>query len=189
MKNKHKVEDHIQWKIKSGSCLFWWDNWLGIGLLGHFTGESNRFNEDTVADFMEHGQWNITKLIQLAPQDQVHNILATHLQLQPGILDQLVWNLNTNGDLTFTSAWNTIREQRPKTTINTYSCHRSIPLKCSFLLCREIRGKLPTNEQTGRFRSEPSECFCCTLQPKTPSSIPLILEKLPALSRILLQYL
>lgn len=62
------------------------------------------FNNDTVADFMEHGQWNIPKLIQLAPRDQVHNDLATQLQLHPGILDQPVWKLNTNGDFTFTSS-------------------------------------------------------------------------------------
>lgn len=29
MKNKNKVEDHITWKINSGSCSFWWDDWLG----------------------------------------------------------------------------------------------------------------------------------------------------------------
>ena len=52
---RQQVEQHIYWQLQAGNCSFWWDNWLGIGLLGHFTGESNRFNEDTVADFMEHG--------------------------------------------------------------------------------------------------------------------------------------
>ncbi|XP_055807012.1 uncharacterized protein LOC129875801 [Solanum dulcamara] len=36
MKNKHNVEPHIQWQIQSGSCLFWWDNWLGVGPLANF---------------------------------------------------------------------------------------------------------------------------------------------------------
>ncbi|KAG5580329.1 hypothetical protein H5410_050956 [Solanum commersonii] len=30
MHNKHKIEDHILWKLNSGNCSFWWDNWLGV---------------------------------------------------------------------------------------------------------------------------------------------------------------
>ena len=27
-KNRHKVESLIKWSIHSGTCNFWWDNWL-----------------------------------------------------------------------------------------------------------------------------------------------------------------
>ena len=37
MKNKITVEDHIGWKINSGSCSFWWDDWLGVGALANYT--------------------------------------------------------------------------------------------------------------------------------------------------------
>ncbi|KAG5631524.1 hypothetical protein H5410_003241 [Solanum commersonii] len=37
MKNKHIVESHIQWRIRNGSCSFWWDNWLGVGPLAQYT--------------------------------------------------------------------------------------------------------------------------------------------------------
>ncbi|WMV39067.1 hypothetical protein MTR67_032452 [Solanum verrucosum] len=160
-RNTHKVETYIQWKIRSGSCSFWWDNWLGVGPLAQFTEDNNRFNNDTVSEFIEEGQWNINKIIQLAPPTQMHNILATQLQLQQGIPDQPVWNLNCNDVFTCTSAWNSIREQRTKTKINTHTWHRNIPFKCSFLLWRALRDMLPTNEKLSSFDIEPADCLCC----------------------------
>ncbi|KAG5605798.1 hypothetical protein H5410_027290 [Solanum commersonii] len=121
MRNKHKVETHIHWKINSGSCSFWWDNWLGIGPLAQYSIKSNRFNTETVSDFMEGGQWNMEKILQQAPQAYVHNILPVQLQLLLGIDDQPVWSLNASGEFTCTSAWNVIREQRSKTKFNTYN--------------------------------------------------------------------
>ncbi|KAK6777637.1 hypothetical protein RDI58_024355 [Solanum bulbocastanum] len=161
MRNKHKVEKLIQWNLKSGSCSFWWDNWLGVGPLAYFTTASNRFNNDKVSDFIENGQWNMSKMVQLAPQNHIHSILSTQLQLQQDKPDQAVWNLNTNGLFSVTSAWNSIREKREKTKINTYTWQKHIPFKCSFLLWRAIRGKLPTNEKLSRFGVKPGECHCC----------------------------
>ncbi|WMV58470.1 hypothetical protein MTR67_051855 [Solanum verrucosum] len=71
----------------------------GVGPLAQFIEDINRFNNDTISEFIEEGKWNINKIIQLAPLTQVHNILATQLQLQlqQGIPDQPVWNLNCNG--------------------------------------------------------------------------------------------
>ncbi|XP_015158405.1 uncharacterized protein [Solanum tuberosum] len=102
----------------------------------------------------------MTKVIQLAPQNQVHNILSTQIQLQQGQSDQAVWNLNTNGNFSVSFAWNNIREKREKTKINTYTWKRNIPFKCSFLLWRAIRGKLPTNEKLSSFGIEPGDCYC-----------------------------
>ena len=36
MNNKHKVEEFINWQIQSGSCSFWWDDWIGIGNLAKY---------------------------------------------------------------------------------------------------------------------------------------------------------
>ncbi|KAH0699154.1 hypothetical protein KY284_013369 [Solanum tuberosum] len=145
----------------SGSRSFWWANWLGVGPLAQFTEDNNRFNNDTVSEFIEEVQWNINKIIQLASPTQVHNILATQLQLQQDIPNQPVWNLNCNGVFTCTSAWNSIREQRTKTKINTHTWHRNIPFKCFFLLWRALRGRLPTNEKLSNFGIEPANCLCC----------------------------
>ncbi|KAK6791450.1 hypothetical protein RDI58_010531 [Solanum bulbocastanum] len=161
MRNKQTVEKHILWTIRSGSSLFWWDNWLGVGPLAQFSNNSNRFNNDKVSDFIEGGQWNIRKVSQLAPQEQVHKILSFQIQLQQGQQDQAVWILNSNGIFSVSSAWNIIRETREKTKFNTYTWHKSIPFKCSFLLWRTIRGKLPTNEKLAIFGVEPNRCYCC----------------------------
>ncbi|XP_055835240.1 uncharacterized protein LOC129903721 [Solanum dulcamara] len=98
MKNKHKVEPHIQWQIQSGSCLFWWDNWLGVGPLAQFNNNSCRLNNTTVSAFMDNGQWNPDLLIQQAPPQMVSNILATHINYQPLQQDQPCWKLNNNGE-------------------------------------------------------------------------------------------
>ncbi|XP_049381372.1 uncharacterized protein LOC125845930 [Solanum stenotomum] len=66
MHNKVKIEEHIHWTINSGTCSFWWDNWLGVGPLAHFSNESNRFNNNTVTDFLIEGQWNLEMVIQQA---------------------------------------------------------------------------------------------------------------------------
>ncbi|WMV13666.1 hypothetical protein MTR67_007051 [Solanum verrucosum] len=161
MKNKLTVESNIQWKIRNGSCSFWWDNWLGVGPLAHYTSNSNRFNNDSVLEFIEDGHWNMPKVLRVAPPSQVHNILSMQLQLQQGLPDQAVWKPNTSGLFSVSSAWNCIREKREKAKINTYNWHPKIPFKCSFLLWRAIRGKLPTNEKLSRFGIEPSYCHCC----------------------------
>ncbi|KAK6782008.1 hypothetical protein RDI58_019804 [Solanum bulbocastanum] len=162
MRNKHTVENHIQWKIRDGSSSFWWDNWLGVGPLAQYTTDSNRFNNDRISDFMQDGQWKMRKVLQLAPQQHVHRILAMQIQLQHGQKDQAVWKLNTNGNFSVSSAWNIIRETRNKTKINANTWQKYIPFKCSFLLWRAIRNKLPTNEKLANFGVEPNNCYCCS---------------------------
>ncbi|KAK6803132.1 hypothetical protein RDI58_000916 [Solanum bulbocastanum] len=161
MKNKITVEKHIQWKIRNGSSSFWWDNWLDVGPLAHYTSNSNRFNKEKVADFIEEGHWNRRKVMQLAPPSQVQNILSTQIHLQPGQTDLAIWTLNTSGSFSVSSAWNIIRETREKTNFNTQTWHKNIPFKCSFLLWRAIRNKLPTNERLASFGIEPVKCYCC----------------------------
>ncbi|WMV30207.1 hypothetical protein MTR67_023592 [Solanum verrucosum] len=137
------------------------DGMNGVGPLAQYTTDSSRFNTESVSEFIEDGQWNMTKVIQTAPPSQVHNILSTQLHLQHGQPDLAVWTLNTNGLFSVSFVWNSIREKKEKTKINTYSWQKNIPFKCSILLWRAIRGKLPTNEKLSRFGIEPSECHCC----------------------------
>ncbi|KAK6803130.1 hypothetical protein RDI58_000914 [Solanum bulbocastanum] len=162
MRNKHTVENHIQWKIRDGSSSFWWDNWLGVGPLAQYTTDRNRFNNDRISDFMQDGQWKMRKVLQLAPQQHVHRILAMQIRLQHGQKDQAVWKLNTNGNFSVSSAWNIIRDTRNKTKINANAWQKYIPFKCSFLLWRAIRNKLPTNEKLASFGVEPNNCYCCS---------------------------
>ncbi|KAH0655392.1 hypothetical protein KY285_030274 [Solanum tuberosum] len=142
MHNKHKVEAHIQWTLNSGSCSFWWDNWLGVGPLAQFSADNNRFNNTTVAEFWHEGQWNWSMLIQQVPSCQLTNILATELHIQQDLPDQAIWKLNIDGKFSCSSAWNVIREKRIKTRFNSFIWHKSIPFKSSFLLWRTLRGQV-----------------------------------------------
>ncbi|XP_049378041.1 uncharacterized protein LOC125842768 [Solanum stenotomum] len=165
MHNKHKIEEHIHWKLNSGNCSFWWDNWLGMGPLAYQSTGSNRFNQITVADFWLEGRWNLNMLLQQAPNSQLANILATELHIQQGIPDQAVWKPNSDGTFSCSSAWNVIREKRNKTKFNSFIWHKSIPFKSSFILWRALRGKLPTNEKLTSFGNEAANCFCCCNRP------------------------
>ncbi|WMV13660.1 hypothetical protein MTR67_007045, partial [Solanum verrucosum] len=96
-----RQKSQLQWfKERDGYCSFWWDNWLGIGPFAHYSSNNNRFNTDTMSDFMEGGQRNLEKIIQQDLEAHVHSILATQFQLQPAIPDQPTWSLNTSGDFT-----------------------------------------------------------------------------------------
>ncbi|XP_055800356.1 uncharacterized protein LOC129869757 [Solanum dulcamara] len=92
MKNKHNVEPHIQWQIQSGSCLFWWDNWLGVGPLANFRSASSRQNNTKVSSFMINGQWNAELVSQKAPPQFVPSILAR----TKGVRQELTLKHGTN---------------------------------------------------------------------------------------------
>ncbi|KAH0644828.1 hypothetical protein KY284_032712 [Solanum tuberosum] len=161
MRNKHTVETHIHWKVKSGSCSFWWDNWLGIGPLAHYFSNSNRFNIVTISDFMEGGNGTWRKSF-----NKLHKLMCTTFwQLSSSCNQASLINLLGASMLVVISrallhgmSLGSI-DQKPK--FNTYNWHKSIPFKCSFLLWRAVRGKLPTNESLTRFAVGPSECYCC----------------------------
>lgn len=56
MRNKFKVEPHIQWQIISGTSYFWWDNWLGTGPLAYQREGVSRSNNIRVSVFINHGE-------------------------------------------------------------------------------------------------------------------------------------
>ncbi|XP_015084239.1 uncharacterized protein LOC107027648 [Solanum pennellii] len=161
LETRQQVEQHIHWKLQAGNCSFWWDNWLGTGPLAQHTTSSNRFNNSTVADFWENGEWRWSKLVKHAPVTHLPNILATRIPHNQHRPDQAVWKLNIHGSFSCSSAWEEIRNKKAKNNFNSLIWHKSIPFKTSFLLWRTLKGKLPTNEKLSNFGIEPSPCFCC----------------------------
>lgn len=53
MKNKVIVEAHIQWSLKSGTCSFWWDDWLEVGPLAYHRNLPPRLKSVTVSQFLK----------------------------------------------------------------------------------------------------------------------------------------
>ncbi|XP_019241871.1 PREDICTED: uncharacterized protein LOC109221894 [Nicotiana attenuata] len=59
MTNKREVEKYIYWRLHTGNCSFWWDNWLGVGPLAYHRHEGGRPGNVTVSHFWDNGQWSI----------------------------------------------------------------------------------------------------------------------------------
>ncbi|WMV32825.1 hypothetical protein MTR67_026210 [Solanum verrucosum] len=119
MKNKTSMEPHITWRINSGTCLFWWDNWLGDGHLAQHYDAITSHNNTTVSQFLLNGQWNETMIRQRVPPPLVPKILSTNLHLQEGVPDEVVWTANDSGVFLCSSAWNLFRKKKGKSIINT----------------------------------------------------------------------
>ncbi|WMV46970.1 hypothetical protein MTR67_040355 [Solanum verrucosum] len=85
-----EVEPHIQWAINSGSCSFWWDDWLGVGSLANHSDYLPSLNNVTVSSYLVNGEWNEDKIRQCAPQQLIHKILHTNVRVQQDIPDQAI---------------------------------------------------------------------------------------------------
>ncbi|WMV30199.1 hypothetical protein MTR67_023584 [Solanum verrucosum] len=160
-KNKDKVEDHITWKIRSGSCSFWRDDWLGMSALAKYTTSISSRNNATIAHFLVNGEWNERKLRQQVPPLLIPHILSTKFQYQQGDKDTAVWNPNDSGNFSCASAWKICRRRKSNAVSNSQIWHKNIPFKMSFLVWRALRYKLPTNEKLATFGVEPVRCYCC----------------------------
>ncbi|XP_015161207.1 uncharacterized protein [Solanum tuberosum] len=145
-RNKIIVEDYIGWKINSGSCSFWWDDWLGRGALDNCTTSVSSLNNATIAHFLVNGKWNERKL------------------RQQGVKDTAVWKHTESGNFSCTSAWEICRKKRTLQSLILKFWPKHVPFKMSFLLWRAIRHKLPTNEKLTSFGMEPEKCYYCIQQ-------------------------
>lgn len=132
-----------------------------MGPLAQFREINSRLDNTKVAAFIHNGQWDVDLIINTAPPQHVADILAIPLQIHNGTPDQALWKLNPDGAFTVSSAWNMIREHRPITVINKLTWNKHISFKCSFLLWRALREKLPTNEKLIKFGQDPKQCCCC----------------------------
>lgn len=117
MENKSKIEPYIQWKIISGSSYFWWDDCLGICPLAQYRESISRSNNIRVSAFINQGQWDVERIVRVAPPQLVAVILAHQIHYQETVADLAIWKLTNEGKFNCSSAWNLIREKRDKTLI------------------------------------------------------------------------
>ncbi|WMV32837.1 hypothetical protein MTR67_026222 [Solanum verrucosum] len=162
--NKIKVEEHIGWKINSGNCSFWWDDWLGGATLANSTTDISSLNNATIAHFLVNGKWNERKLRLQVPPLLIPSILNTKVQLVKGVKDSAIWKITKAGNFTCKSAWEICRKKKDTTIINSQLWHQHIHFKMSFRLWRAIRHKFPTNETLANFGVELVKCYCCIQQ-------------------------
>lgn len=101
MKNKLKIENHIQWHLSSGSTYFWWDNLLRIVLLAYFRTNTTRPNNIKVLAFLNQGHQNVERINHIVPVQVVPQILAHQFYYNATIPDKVVWQPNSDGNFTF----------------------------------------------------------------------------------------
>lgn len=109
------VEHQILWQPKRGSTLFWFDNWIGLGLL-YFVTPSDFYCDETVhniSDVVQDGAWDEDRLREILPKNLAIHILEN---VNPLILhddlDIPYWILETRGDFSVKSARNYLRSRR-----------------------------------------------------------------------------
>lgn len=62
MYNKQIAEKYIYWRLKSGICFLWWDDWLGVGPLHYFSNDPIRFNNIKVSQLWGQGKLDVERL-------------------------------------------------------------------------------------------------------------------------------
>ncbi|XP_060182380.1 uncharacterized protein LOC132612050 [Lycium barbarum] len=74
---RESIEQEIWWEPKIGSSNIWFDNWTKLGALNYVVPQSWQINEqvEDVSELMTDGKWNISKLMQLFPEDIVQHII------------------------------------------------------------------------------------------------------------------
>nr|XP_019068134.1 uncharacterized protein LOC109119692 [Solanum lycopersicum] len=159
-RNRQAVKSHIKWKIHSGTCSFWWDNWFGNGAIANHCDSIFSLNNSLVSDFLNNGIWKERFVRQNVPPLVVPDILQTNFIYNIDIDDTAVWTPEENGKFTIASAWEVIRKKRLKDLINIV-WHKHIPFKIAFFIWSALRGKLPTNENLQKFGRAEAECYCC----------------------------
>ena len=133
-RNRQAVESYIKWNIHSGSCSFWWDNWLGNIALANQCINISSLNNCPVFDFLNNGIWNERYVRQHVPPILVPEIMQTQFKYNINIEDTAIWTLEENGKFSIASAWEVIRKKRPKDIINNSVLHKHIPFKIAFFI-------------------------------------------------------
>lgn len=147
MKNKHKVDKHIHWKLNSGTSYFWWDDWLGVGpMVNHL--DIERPGNINVANFSDNRNLNEHFIRMFSLPLLVPKILSTQFQFQfqETIPDKAIWNPSNNGTLSCSSAWDIMGPKKLSTKLNLI-WNKHIPFKISYFLWRALKCKLFTNER------------------------------------------
>ncbi|XP_059292008.1 uncharacterized protein LOC132045445 [Lycium ferocissimum] len=168
---RDKSEKCINWKINSGDCNFWWDDWTGMGPLAQICpdfmiGNGQRIK---VRDFMNNNRWNVQKLYNTIP-DHIALFIRSVGIGDVNDRDYAVWKATDNGQYSNKFAWTIIRSLRQKAPLITRIWHNAVPFKISFLSWRLLHNKLPFKDAVAKFGKQGfKDCICCiSPQDETP---------------------
>ncbi|XP_071924882.1 uncharacterized protein [Coffea arabica] len=110
-----EVELAMVWLVNSGSCDFWYDNWLGSGGLCLKT---QVYSALTFWDFITKGEWNGQLFGQYLALELTRQILQHPVPKGVG-RDEVVWSLTALGRFTLASAFQDVRQARSVSVLHS----------------------------------------------------------------------
>ncbi|EOY02245.1 Uncharacterized protein TCM_016772 [Theobroma cacao] len=116
------LRDNIRWRIGKGELFFWHDCWMGDQPLATLCPS---FHNDMshVHKFYNGDVWDIEKLNSCLPTSLVDEILQ--IPFDRSQEDVAYWALTSNGDFSFWSAWEAIRQRQTPNALFSFIWHKN----------------------------------------------------------------
>lgn len=163
-----KVEDvffgNLAYVVIDGSCLFWWDNWSGLGKLADRCVDANLPLETAMLRDLYSPElgWNLESVHDALNKNDIHHIQLLHFVFSK-VTDAPVWMPKNSGQFTLSSAIHIVRQRKQVHPHLSIVWHPRLPLNMSFFIWRLLNVKLPfpdTLKEIGF--SLPSVCILST---------------------------
>lgn len=160
--NINKDIDQTYWRIQKGNSSFLWDNWTSLGSISTLC-NYNVLHKTMVSHFIPNNNWDIAKLSQCIPDHLVNHIKGIKIVIS-NKLDQAVQTGATNGEFTYSSTWNALRQRKVSLLLTRICGIRLSLFKISFFNQKLLIYKLPTDDNIRNLTfSYPSRCDCCDI--------------------------
>ncbi|XP_075103645.1 uncharacterized protein LOC142178218 [Nicotiana tabacum] len=110
---RKQLETNIVWKINTGTCNFWLDNWTEKGTLDTMFLDSEGSRKAKVQEYITQGQWNLKKLGMILDNETVQHIANIRTEEQ-NEQDYAIWSPTEDGKYTNKSSWQITRSRRER---------------------------------------------------------------------------
>ncbi|XP_042499710.1 uncharacterized protein LOC122077876 [Macadamia integrifolia] len=141
------ISSKERWVVGDGCNIkFWKDNWVGGFALEEYVEDVDRSMLDGKVDrFIVNHRWNIPVVNSCFMTDVFNAVLQIKIPNYECV-DRCVWSLSYDGNFNLKSAWEDIREKKPKVPwASLIWCKKQQP-RVSSLAWRVIHGKVHTDE-------------------------------------------
>ncbi|XP_070018325.1 uncharacterized protein [Nicotiana sylvestris] len=158
---RHKMEEHIWWKVGRGDVNFWFDNWTKQGpLCSKLEGVMVQQNIQ-VFEVYRNGQWDWSKLIPHPLNFIKEMVFNTTLNVSQQAHDTPIWTCSENEKFSTVFAWNLFRQKRHISQFDKRIWHNDVPYKMAFLTWKATHGRIPTDDKVSKFGIHIVSKCCC----------------------------
>ena len=153
------AESNCFWKVGTGSCYFWQDDWSNKGTLANLA-LAPVDSLEKLEDFGDDSTWDWPKLSEKLPIN-----LAAHLSLIP-FSDQVqaspIWKASSNGLFSTKSGWDLVRKKNPFSKLYNSRWGKRIPNTIAIFWWKVLHNWLPVDKILKKKGiTIASKCQCC----------------------------